>query len=89
MEHVSIRLRSKKQEVIYATLKKERARLHQGWATHKRLCDTAKGCRNDWLFSYNGAKKMNTPELFTLGELQMICLRAHIPAEDMEAIIKF
>ena len=34
-------------------------------------------------------KKMNMPELFTLGELQMICLRAHIPTEDMEACIKF
>ena len=38
-------------------LKKERARLHQGWATHKRLCDTAKGCRDDWPFSYNSEKK--------------------------------
>ena len=34
-------------------------------------------------------KKMNTPELFTLGELNMICRGAHIPAEDMEASIKF
>lgn len=34
-------------------------------------------------------KKINDPRQFTLGELQMICLRAHIPAEDMEASIKF
>lgn len=34
-------------------------------------------------------KKINDPRQFTLGELQMICLRAHIPAEDMEASINF
>ena len=28
-------------------------------------------------------KKMNAPELFTLGELNRICRKAHIPAEDM------
>lgn len=33
-------------------------------------------------------KKMNDPSQFTLGELQMICMRAHIPWEDMNQAVK-
>ena len=58
-------------------------RLIRGYATPPKAAEMI-GCS-----ATTARKKMNTPELFTLGELQMICLRAHIPAEDMEAIIKF
>lgn len=58
-------------------------RLIRGYATPPKVAEMI-GCS-----ATTARKKMNTPELFTLGELQMICLRAHIPAKDMEAIIKF
>ena len=58
-------------------------RLIRGYATPPKVAEMI-GCS-----ATTARKKMNTPELFTHGELQMICLRAHIPAEDMEAIIKF
>ena len=58
-------------------------RLIRGYATPPKVAEMI-GCS-----ATTARKKMNTPELFTLGELQMISLRAHIPAEDMEAIIKF
>ena len=58
-------------------------RLIRGYATPPKVAEMI-GCS-----ATTARKKMNTPELFTLGELQMICLRAHSPAEDMEAIIKF
>ena len=58
-------------------------RLIRGYATPPKVAEMI-GCS-----ATTARKKMNTPELFTLGELNMICLRAHIQAEDMEAIIKF
>lgn len=33
-------------------------------------------------------KKINDPRQFTLGELQMISMRAHIPWEDMNQAVK-
>ena len=58
-------------------------RLIRGYATPPKVAEMI-GCS-----ATTARKKMNTPELFTLGELQMICLRPHNPAEEMEAIIKF
>jgi hypothetical protein len=52
-------------------------RLIRGYATPPKVAEMI-GCS-----ATTARKKMNTPELFTLGELNMICHRAHIPIEDM------
>ena len=52
-------------------------RLIRGYATPPKVAEMI-GCS-----ATTARKKMNTPELFTLGDLNMICHRAHIPIEDM------
>lgn len=52
-------------------------RLIKGYATAPKVAEMI-GC------SANTArKKMKEPKLFTLGELNQICRRAHIPVEEM------
>nr|DAK83935.1 MAG TPA: LAMBDA REPRESSOR (TRIPLE MUTANT)/DNA COMPLEX-DNA COMPLEX, DOUBLE HELIX, TRANSCRIPTION-DNA.1A [Caudoviricetes sp.] len=53
------------------------ARLIKGYATPPKVAEMI-GC------SANTArKKMNDPQQFTLGELNLICRSAHIPVEEM------
>lgn len=52
-------------------------RLIRGYATPPKIAEMI-GCS-----ATTARKKMNYPELFTLGELNLICRRAHIPVEDM------
>lgn len=53
------------------------SRLIRGYATPPKIAEMI-GCS-----ATTARKKMNYPELFTLGELNLICRRAHIPVEDM------
>lgn len=57
-------------------------RLIRGYATPPKIAEMI-GCS-----ATTARKKMNYPELFTLGELNMICRRAHIPVEDMRQAVQ-
>lgn len=57
-------------------------RLIRGYATPPKVAEML-GCSTP-----TARKKMNEPELFTLGELNMICRRAHIPVEDMRQAVQ-
>ena len=53
------------------------SRLIRGYATAPKVAEMI-GCS-----APTARKKMNDPQKFTLEELRKICLRAHIPVEDM------
>ena len=51
------------------------SKLIRGYATPPKIAEMI-GCSA-------ARKKLNNPREFTLGEIRTICLRAHIPVEDM------
>lgn len=53
------------------------SRLIRGYATAPKVAEMI-GCS-----APTARKKLNNPQEFTLGEIRTICLRAHIPVEDM------
>lgn len=71
------RLKKKEPDFIKVT------RLIKGYASAPKVAKIIGRSAN------TARKKLNEPHRFTLGELELICLGAHIPAEDMEASIKF
>lgn len=52
-------------------------KLIRGYATPPKIAEMI-GCS-----APTARKKLNNPQEFTLGEIRTICLRAHIPVEDM------
>lgn len=57
-------------------------RLIKGYATPPKVAEMLNCSPN------TARNRLNAPETFTLGELNMICRQAHIPWEDMREAVQ-